>query len=208
MLTFFFFGSQLEASINSWFLLLVYFASAVMSSLVILFFKKNDEQYIAVGASGAVAGVVFSAIVYNPYISVYFIPGFVFAIGYLCYSIFSMKNSEDNVAHEGHIGGAVGGIIVTLLVYPKTFVEHYWIILAMLIPLFILLYLTIKHPAYFFIDKYFKRNKGDYTLDDKFNQLKKEEELSIDAILDKINEKGIRSLTKKEKRRLDEFSKK
>jgi membrane associated rhomboid family serine protease len=47
---------------------------------------------------------------------IYFgIPGFVFGIGYLIYSFYGIKKLNDNIGHDAHFGGAVAGILVTLL---------------------------------------------------------------------------------------------
>ena len=49
------------------------------------------------------------------------------------------------------------------------------------------------------------RNKSMLNLSYKKNG---EKEMTMDALLDKINEKGIEGLTKEERKRLEEFSKK
>ena len=44
------------------------------------------------------------------------------------------------------------------------------------------------------------------TIDDKYNAKKKAKQKEIDRILEKINSKGVESLTKQEKALLDEYS--
>lgn len=44
------------------------------------------------------------------------------------------------------------------------------------------------------------------TIDDKYNAKKKAKQEQIDRILEKINAKGVESLTKQEKALLDEYS--
>ena len=44
------------------------------------------------------------------------------------------------------------------------------------------------------------------TIDDEFNAKKKAKQKQIDLILEKINAKGVESLTKQEKAMLDEYS--
>ena len=41
-------------------------------------------------------------------------PAFVFAIGYLAYSTLAM-GSGGRVAHEAHLGGAVGGLLLGIV---------------------------------------------------------------------------------------------
>jgi hypothetical protein len=48
--------------------------------------------------------------------------------------------------------------------------------------------------------------RGRSLSDDEFNTLRKEKEITLDQILDKINKKGIDSLTPKEKELLDKYS--
>ena len=51
-----------------------------------------------------------------------------------------------------------------------------------------------------------KNEKKPYTIDDDFNTKRKEKQLEIDRILEKIHKKGVESLSKQEKALLDEFS--
>lgn len=51
-----------------------------------------------------------------------------------------------------------------------------------------------------------RSNKKYYTIDDEFNAKKKAKQEKIDRILEKINDKGVESLTSKEKAILDEYS--
>lgn len=59
---------------------------------------------------------------------------------------------------------------------------------------------------------YFGRNsifqKKYETIDDKFNAKKTQTQREIDRILDKINTKGIQSLSEKERKTLDDFAEK
>jgi membrane associated rhomboid family serine protease len=45
---------------------IVYFGSLVCGSLLTILFHKDDYNYRAVGASGAVTGVLYSAILLQP----------------------------------------------------------------------------------------------------------------------------------------------
>jgi len=49
-------------------------------------------------------------------------------------------------------------------------------------------------------------NQRYQTIDDEFNARKKEKQARIDRILEKINDKGVKSLTQQEKALLDEYS--
>jgi membrane associated rhomboid family serine protease len=72
------------------------------------------------------------------------LPGYVFGIGYLLYSIYGMKKQIGNVGHTAHLGGAIAGLALTLLVKPQIFIEHTWVVLGMAIPIVLLLFFDKK----------------------------------------------------------------
>ena len=116
MVTLFFFAPIVIAYLGAYHFILVYITSLLFGSLLSLYFHKNEPHYSAIGASGAVTGVLFSAILLQPMMTInFFIPGWVFGIGYLFYSIYGMKNRVGNIGHTAHFGGAIGGYLLTLL---------------------------------------------------------------------------------------------
>ena len=42
------------------------------------------------------------------------IPGYLFGIGYMTYTLYGMKTQNDNIGHTAHFGGAIGGILTTI----------------------------------------------------------------------------------------------
>ena len=60
-------------------------------------FHKKEPYYSAVGASGAVMGVLYAAIMLNPEMKLYMffipipIPAYIFGVGYFLYSMFGIK---------------------------------------------------------------------------------------------------------------------
>jgi hypothetical protein len=48
----------------------------------------------------------------------------------------------------------------------------------------------------------------NYTIDDKYNAQKREKELEIDKLLAKMGENGVADLSEKDRKRLEELSKK
>ena len=109
--------------------LIIYIGSLLAGSFYTMSFHKNELYYSAVGASGAVAGVIYAAILLNPDMRLIMfplpipIPGYIFGIGYLLYSIYGMKNQIGNIGHSAHLGGAMGGYVFTLLVFPEIFLH-------------------------------------------------------------------------------------
>ncbi len=47
------------------------------------------------------------------------IPGYLFGIGYILYTLYGMKSQSDTIGHSAHFGGAVGGILITLFYLPE-----------------------------------------------------------------------------------------
>jgi len=120
MITFYFFVSIVVDAIGSFSLLLLYFISLLMGNFFAYLFHYKQPYYTAVGASGAVTGVLFSALLLYPNLELMLffipipIPGYLFGIGYLLYTLYGMKAQNDSIGHTAHFGGAVGGILVTL----------------------------------------------------------------------------------------------
>ena len=124
--------------------IVVYFISLLAGSLLALFFHKEEPHYSAVGASGAVTGVLYSAILLQPSMNLYImfipipIPAYILGIAYMLYSIYGMKNRVGNIGHTAHFGGAVGGYFVTLLFKPDLIVTETLMVLLLAIPIIIL----------------------------------------------------------------------
>lgn len=123
---------------------IIYVGSLILGSLLSFYFHKNEYHYSAVGASGAVSGVIYSAILLRPDMSLYMffipipIPAYIFGIGYLLYSIYGMKNRIGNIGHDAHFGGAVGGYIITLVLSPWLFKTNLLMIGLLAIPIVLL----------------------------------------------------------------------
>ena len=125
--------------------LLIYIGSLLAGSVLTQVFHKNDFYYSAVGASGAVAGVIFAGILLNPDMSLMIfplpipIPGYIFGVGYLLYSIYGMKKQLGNVGHTAHLGGAIGGYGLMLLVHPEVLMYSTLTVVLLGIPMVLLL---------------------------------------------------------------------
>lgn len=123
---------------------LIYMASLVFGSLLTLLMHKNEYSYRAIGASGAVVGILYSAILIDPTMNLYLffipipIPAYLFGIGYLLYSIYGMKAKNDNIGHTAHFGGAIGGYLITLLKEPTMIVDNTFMVVLLAIPIVIL----------------------------------------------------------------------
>ena len=125
--------------------LVLYFGSLFAGNFLTLSYHKNELYYSAVGASGAVAGIIYAAILLNPDMRLMMfplpipIPGYIFGLGYLLYSIYGMKKQIGNIGHSAHLGGAIGGYAILLLVYPSIFMESSTTVILLGIPIVLLL---------------------------------------------------------------------
>ena len=130
---------------------LVYLFSLLTGNLLSFYFHKNEPFYSAVGASGAVTGIVYSAILLRPdmHMFIYFIPipipSYVVGVGYLLFSIYGMKTKLGNIGHDAHFGGAVGGYLMTLFLAPWIFEYHFWMVTLLAAPIGLLLLLKWKN---------------------------------------------------------------
>jgi membrane associated rhomboid family serine protease len=97
------------------------YTGGIYASSIVDYFRHNENRYYnAVGASGAVSALVFSAILLNPsssmgiiFIPFIRLPSWVFGLLYLAYSFYMDKNKNDQIAHGAHAWGAVFGFIFT-----------------------------------------------------------------------------------------------
>ncbi len=133
MFVLYFFGQGMEQLFKNNFenrstayFLMLYFGGILASNFWSLIKHQNNYYYNAVGASGAVSAMLFAFIFFNPWEKLYFfavipIPGILFAVGYLFYSYQMSKNSNDNVAHDAHLLGAIFGFVFPILLKPELF---------------------------------------------------------------------------------------
>lgn len=143
MLTLWFFAPTVIDYLGNFSFILVYVGSLIFGSLLTMLFHKNDYSYRAVGASGAVTGVLYSAILLQPdmmlgIFGIIPIPAYLFGILYLLYSIYGMKAKNDNIGHTAHFGGAVGGYLITLIREPSLIMDHSLMTILLAIPILIL----------------------------------------------------------------------
>ena len=131
MITFWFFASYVEqyyvyrfGDLGYVVFVLIYVVAIILSDLPTYFKHKNDHQYTALGASGAVSAIVFISILLNPVNKICLygficLPGFVLGLLYVGYSYYQSKNSKDNTNHSAHLYGAISGLVIAIVIEPK-----------------------------------------------------------------------------------------
>lgn len=130
MFTFYFFGELIEGVYQHNFgnlglalFVLLYIAGIIISDIPTFIKHKGDPGYRALGASGGVAAIVFSSIMFFPLNKIYIfgligIPGFILGVLYIIYSYFQGKKMADNINHDAHLYGAAFGIVFSIIIDP------------------------------------------------------------------------------------------
>ncbi|PWK26232.1 membrane associated rhomboid family serine protease [Arcicella aurantiaca] len=210
--TFFSFGESLEMVVGSVNFLLIFFASLIGGNVLALIIHRFEGEYTSIGASGAVCGIIFASIAVFPemQIGMFLIPfsisSWMYGLLFVLITIYGIKSRSSNIGHEAHLGGALLGMIAAIALYPEVLKENYLPIVLIVTPTLAFIFLLIKHPDYLFIEKFSFRQTDYKDIDAEFNERKAAKQEEIDEILDKIQLKGINSLTAREKEALERFS--
>ena len=110
------FGGQAKT-----FFVLLYILSIVFAGIPDYFKHREDYNYRALGASGAVSAVIFAAIVLMPNMPIRFfffpidIPGYLFGFVFLALSYYLAARGGSNIGHNAHFWGAVFGVVFTVV---------------------------------------------------------------------------------------------
>ena len=135
MLTLYFFANVVIGSVGVTKFVLIYLASLIVGNLLSFYFHKDEYHYSAVGASGAVTGVLYAAILFYPDMGLFLffipipIPAWIFGILYLLYAIYGMRSRHGNIGHDAHFGGAIGGVILTIIFAPNVLITSLYTLL-------------------------------------------------------------------------------
>lgn len=149
MITLYFFAPTVLSELSEIKFLMIYFGSLIAGNIFTLLFHRNEPQYRAVGASGAVIGILYAAILLDSDLKLNFmfipidIPAYLFGIGYLLYTIYGMKANNDLIGHSAHFGGAVGGFLITIAQKTSLLWEETKMIGLLCIPI-LFLFILIK----------------------------------------------------------------
>ena len=136
LITLYFFGPLLEMVLGPLNFIVLYFGSELAAHALTYWFHRGNEDYNAVGASGAISGIVFAFCLFAPFEKLYLffaipVPAIVFAVGFVAVSIYAMNRTRGRlggIAHEAHLGGALGGVVQTILLEPRAlqvFLSHF-----------------------------------------------------------------------------------
>lgn len=190
----------------------IYLGSLLGGNFLSLFMQRKNGDYSAIGASGAVSGIVFATIAIVPGMSLYLffipipIPAYIYGLLYMIYSINGIRKQSDNIGHEAHLGGAAVGVLLGLFFQPLALVENTLTISLILVPVIVFLAILMFRPQLLFVGMDYERNQEYKTKDDSYNLSRQRREERLDYLLDKINRSGLNSLSEEEKEFLDKYS--
>ncbi len=207
MLALWMFGMELENEWGSKKFLVYYLICGIGAGLANLFITPLiGVAGPTVGASGAIYGVLLAFGFTHPDQYVVAIPFFIpikakyFVMFWIAFEVLSL-GASDGVAHFAHLGGAAVGLVYLLIDGGRLPFRHLWY--------------QARHrfasPAER-VNEY-SHYERDNASDAKYYDVNDDDEhfvdqQRIDAILDKINQGGYKSLSEEEKRILFEASKK
>lgn len=212
VLTLMLFGQQLEAMQGVWLLLATYLIGMLGGDLLSYAFHYQHGWYSAVGASGAVNGLVFSCIVLSPFADIQMlllpipVPFWLYGFLYLAYTLLGLRSQSDRIGHDAHLGGLLAAVLFTLVVSPRLGATQVGVGILIVVASGIFLYFVFTKPQFMYLADPFAKYKGFHTQDDRYNAGKLEKERELDVLLDKIHKNGLESLSQKEKDRLDKLS--
>ncbi len=209
------FGDEIEVQQGPGLFLLIYGLSLLGGDALALFFHRNHHNYTAVGASGAVSGVVFASIFLLPDARImvfplpFWLPTWVYAVFFTALSLFGIRSQRDNIGHEAHLGGAVTGMLVTGFLFPHVVFESPWLYGGILAAVLVFCVGFGLDPL-----RLGWRRRGGRSVGGReppvesprvsHRDLQKRE---LDRLLEKISAGGLESLSPTERKNLERISK-
>tara|TARA_R110002050_G_scaffold43127_1_gene103620 strand:+ start:10863 stop:11681 length:819 start_codon:yes stop_codon:yes gene_type:complete len=203
MFSLYIFAGAVERDLGLIGFVIVYIVSLLGGNLLSWLLHRNDLEYRAVGASGAVSGIIYAAIIIYPDMELAFIflpfyfPAWIYGIGFIAYSFYGMSRNNDNIGHEAHLGGAISGLLICLALDPSIIQKSTLTIVYILVPALVILVVFLFKPMLF--SSAFAKEDAALTIDDKYRASKKEKEIEINRILEKVKQEGEASLTTSER---------
>jgi membrane associated rhomboid family serine protease len=129
MVTLYFFSHDVLRVLGVGRFVVLYVSAVVVGFVPTTLRFMNRPTYNSLGASGAVAAVMFSAIALIPGLRVslpfapVYVPGYVYGVAYLAYSAWHSWRGRDGINHDAHFSGAIYGALLTFVFEPSR-VQH------------------------------------------------------------------------------------
>ena len=124
MLALFFLGPSLESRIGSRRFLILFFLAGIFGSLGYML-TAGDSTIPALGASGAIFGIIGALAVIAPlsvvYVTLYPMPMILFAVLYGALAVLGLFGPETGIANGAHVGGLIFGVFYGFYLRRKIF---------------------------------------------------------------------------------------
>ena len=209
------FGSSIELFFGPLTFMTIYLSGIIGGNLLSLYLHRHHD-YLALGASGGVCGVIFAGIFLLPGTGVQLflvpitIPAHVFAIVFVLVSYYGIRSQRGNIGHDAHLGGAVVGLLAATGLHPHIISRNpvlYPLVLGVSTVLFVYLYRSG-------LDKRRRGRIGLAGLKDlmygrqqrRAGRRQARDEQIEERLLDKVSKSGLGSLTERDKEQLKEIS--
>lgn len=208
MISLYLFGSLIEARFGRGQFLLIYFGAVVGGNLLSLYVHRHHD-YLAYGASGGVCGVIFAYTLLfpggrlAPFFLPFYMPAWLYAIGFMLWSFYGLRQNRDNIGHDAHLGGAILGLLIAAALNPRLASLNWKIFLLVLGAALLLLGYLWFNPLFLPLLSYRRHARRQASL-----PAYKRENLEVDALLEKISRQGIDSLSPEERAVLEDVSRK
>lgn len=124
MLSLYFFTGHVIRVLDVTRFLALYISAVFVAFIPTTLRHMRNPDYHSLGASGAVAAVMFSAVLLNPKLKLMLmflpipVPGLIFALAYLAYSVWHSYSEGDQINHDAHFSGAIYGAMFTYAFEP------------------------------------------------------------------------------------------
>jgi membrane associated rhomboid family serine protease len=138
MISLYFFGVAVEQVFAAVFgqngttyFIAMYVLAIIISDVPSFIKHRNNPRYNSLGASGGVAAIIFAFILFLPLENIYIflaipLPGFILGTGYIIYSWYQGKKSNDNINHDAHLYGALFGLLFCTILYPHAITNFFY----------------------------------------------------------------------------------
>lgn len=125
MFVLYLFADRVIAAFGEPLFVALYVSGVVMAYVPTTIRHRNNPKYASLGASGAVAAVMMSAVLLDPTMKMRLLffpvalPSVVFGVLYMLYSVWHSHGSDDNINHDAHFSGAFYGALATAVWAPE-----------------------------------------------------------------------------------------
>lgn len=210
------FGGLIEGAVG-WRMLLAVYVGAILGGSLLALVVHLHHAYAALGASGGVSGAVFAATFFFPdmRVSLLFLPisapAWISALVFIAISFFGSRQRWGNIGHEAHLGGALAGLAIAMIAYPGLVARVDWRMGVVIAAGVTSLVLLLKFPQGVG-GRLLAGSAGEHKSNIRYQDYDRARERNarrarLDALLERIAQRGMHSLTAAERRELEELSK-